>query len=193
MRQTVENKSPKRGGTRTLSRQPWRTVLETPWFILSAIPAAKPGQKPYYCFKIPDSVVVLAMTPKGEVILVRQFRPPRSEYTFELPAGYLNEGESPLKAATRELAEETGYTCDQFFYQGVMRIFSSRMDYTIHTCFGKGARPMTKARIEKGIKRILVPRQKFEEQIMNGTFDSAACIAQYFRAKGLAFYETESL
>lgn len=60
----------------------------------------------------PGSVVVLAVEQSaGEprVLLVRQFRYASGRYLWELPAGGLEKGEPELKAARRELAEETGY------------------------------------------------------------------------------------
>lgn len=50
---------------------------------------------------------VLAKT-DGGVALVRQFRYAYHEEIYEIPAGKLNEGEDPIKAAARELSEETG-------------------------------------------------------------------------------------
>jgi len=55
------------------------------------------------------SVVVLARTPDGRVVLVRQYRYPAGESLWELTAGGLEPGEKPLAAARRELLEETGY------------------------------------------------------------------------------------
>jgi ADP-ribose pyrophosphatase len=43
------------------------------------------------------------------VLLVRQFRLPAAKELWELPAGRLDPGETPLRAARRELIEETGY------------------------------------------------------------------------------------
>ena len=57
----------------------------------------------------PGAVAVLAVTSEQKVILVRQFRYAIGQVTIELPAGKLEKGENPLEAATRELAEETGY------------------------------------------------------------------------------------
>jgi len=42
------------------------------------------------------------------------FRLPAGKELWELPAGKLDEGETPLVAAKRELAEETGYTAKQW-------------------------------------------------------------------------------
>lgn len=55
------------------------------------------------------SAVMLARDGRGHVLLVRQFRLPAGRLLWELPAGRLDPGESPLRAAKRELAEETGY------------------------------------------------------------------------------------
>ena len=55
------------------------------------------------------SAVMLAVDKKKRVLLVRQYRLPAEKYLWELPAGRLDPGETPLQAAKRELKEETGY------------------------------------------------------------------------------------
>jgi ADP-ribose pyrophosphatase len=57
----------------------------------------------------PGSVVILAVH-QGKVLLERQYRHAAERYLWELPAGRIDPGESPLAAAKRELLEETGYT-----------------------------------------------------------------------------------
>jgi len=57
----------------------------------------------------PQAVAVVAVDDDGHVLLVRQYRPALRRYELEVPAGLLDvEGEEPLAAAQRELAEETG-------------------------------------------------------------------------------------
>lgn len=59
------------------------------------------------------SVVVLAVDDSGStprVLLERQYRHAANDYLWELPAGRIDPGEPELKAAQRELLEETGYT-----------------------------------------------------------------------------------
>ena len=45
---------------------------------------------------------------RDRVFLIRQYRYPLDDYIWEIPAGTLEEGESPEECAARELEEETG-------------------------------------------------------------------------------------
>lgn len=55
------------------------------------------------------STVMMPVDEKGRILLVRQYRLPARQYLWELPAGRVDEGETVLQAAKRELVEETGY------------------------------------------------------------------------------------
>ena len=56
----------------------------------------------------PGAVAVVALTDRGEVVVVRQFRAAAGDWMVEIPAGRLDPGEDPRAAAERELEEETG-------------------------------------------------------------------------------------
>jgi ADP-ribose pyrophosphatase len=56
----------------------------------------------------PGSAVMMAIDEKKRILLVRQYRLPARQFLWELPAGRVDPGETPLKAARRELIEETG-------------------------------------------------------------------------------------
>lgn len=51
---------------------------------------------------------IAALTPENEIYMIRQFRYAMGEELWELPAGKLEPGEDPEKAAHRELGEECG-------------------------------------------------------------------------------------
>ena len=52
---------------------------------------------------------ISARPDSGRLILIRQFRIPLEAWVYEFPAGLVDPGETPERAALRELAEETGY------------------------------------------------------------------------------------
>ena len=56
----------------------------------------------------PKSVVLVPIPEPGHVTLVRQFRYPVHAALWELPAGSVDQGESPEQAARRECHEEIG-------------------------------------------------------------------------------------
>lgn len=66
-------------------------------------------------FEIKRSIVrhagsaVVLVTQNNSALLVRQYRLPAAKKLWEIPAGRLDPGETPLQAARRELTEETGY------------------------------------------------------------------------------------
>jgi ADP-ribose pyrophosphatase len=62
----------------------------------------------------PGSVVVLPVLRDGRILMIRQYRHAARQYLWELVAGRIDEGESPRKAAARELIEETGYRARKF-------------------------------------------------------------------------------
>lgn len=64
--------------------------------------------------KASRAAAALPITDKGTVVLVKQFRYPAGEELIEIPAGVVEEGESPLECMKRELEEETGYTATQW-------------------------------------------------------------------------------
>jgi 8-oxo-dGTP pyrophosphatase MutT (NUDIX family) len=63
----------------------------------------------------PGAVAILAMDEDGRILVLRQYRHPIRMRDWELPAGLLDlEGEDPLEAAKRELAEEADLQADSW-------------------------------------------------------------------------------
>lgn len=71
------------------------------------IPGGKMAKREYLTH--PGAVGVLAFATPDKILLVKQFRYPVGEFTYEIPAGKLAPGEDPLACVKRELEEEAGY------------------------------------------------------------------------------------
>jgi ADP-ribose pyrophosphatase len=67
------------------------------------------GEHTFHIADAADGVLVIALTPGGDLVMVEQWRHPLQRVTLELPSGIMNPGESPEQAGIRELREETGY------------------------------------------------------------------------------------
>ena len=66
----------------------------------------------------PGAALIVPFLSKDKIILLRQYRAVISSYIYELPAGTLDKGESPLSCARREIVEETGFAAKKLIYLG---------------------------------------------------------------------------
>ena len=64
---------------------------------------------------IPDGVVIYSLFGEkaDKLIMVKQFRYPLNDYTYELPAGLIDPGESVKETAIREMMEELKISREQ--------------------------------------------------------------------------------
>ena len=63
----------------------------------------------YETVRHPGSCAILPILSPSTLLLLRQFRPSIGKTLWEIPAGTMERGESPLCCARREVEEETGY------------------------------------------------------------------------------------
>jgi ADP-ribose pyrophosphatase YjhB (NUDIX family) len=129
-------------------------VFQTPWF--EVLSRRIPGSdRPHYSIHASDFVAIVAVTPAGELLMVRQFRPTVGAHTLELPAGHVEPGETPEIAARKELVEETGYEAEQFELIATLSPSTARFTNRMWCFFAANARRRTDAQIEDGMEPVL--------------------------------------
>ncbi len=67
----------------------------------------------YHVFEVAPAVVVVPVLPDGSIVMLWQYRYPHGETHWEVPAGRIDDGETPEAAAHRELLEETGHVAGE--------------------------------------------------------------------------------
>jgi ADP-ribose pyrophosphatase len=166
----AENVAKNAGWPKIVSR---RTTRLSPWVeIVERAVKFTPGAKPelYHAISQTDYVAIVARTPDGTIPIVRQYRPAREDFTWELPAGTLDKDEQPIDCCRRELLEETGFPAQSVHALGSYVPCTARLSNQIHTFFVEtGPRPKQPA-IEAGIDLRLVSMDELAKLILTNEF-----------------------
>jgi 8-oxo-dGTP pyrophosphatase MutT (NUDIX family) len=141
-----------------MSIKPWRrvgnrTVLRDRWLHLRAEAWETPAGvtlDPWWMLDWADWVHVVALTSDDRLVLVRQFRPGVQAATLELPGGMAEAGETPLQAAQREFAEETGHAAAEWRMVSALPPEPAHSSNTIHFVLALGCRPATGQALDAG-------------------------------------------
>jgi len=127
------------------------------------------------------SVVVLAVDdskPIPRILLERQYRHAAQDYLWELPAGRIDPGEAELKAAKRELIEETGYRAEK--WRRIFRFYASPgfMAETMAVYLAMGLRRgEAEPEDDEVIQIRMVPLAQALKMVLNGTIHDAKTIS----------------
>jgi ADP-ribose pyrophosphatase len=105
-----------------------RTVYRGPVFWITTDMVREPGgiRARRDIVRHSGSIVVLAVDDsrhEPRILLERQYRHAAQNFLWELPAGRIDQGESDLAAAKRELLEETGYTASD--WRRILKYYAS--------------------------------------------------------------------
>jgi ADP-ribose pyrophosphatase len=102
---------------------------------------ARPKPQDFFVINAPDWVNVIALTPDGRLVLVRQFRYGIDDFSVEIPGGVIDLGEDPVAAGVRELREETGYVGTSARLLGRVHPNPAMQNNRCHLVLVEGARP----------------------------------------------------
>jgi ADP-ribose pyrophosphatase len=134
---------------------------------------------PYYVIERPDAAIVFPLTESGEVVLVRQYRPPLEMMELGLPAGLVEAGERPEEAARRELAEETGYTGGEWDLLGSLASSPSLKDNWAYLFLARDVEETTAPDPDEHelVEVVKVPVEELADLVHSGKIVSSSGVA----------------
>ena len=170
----------KRAKARLLSS---RTVYRGPVFTVTTDYVEEPGgiRVRRDVIHHSGSVVVLAVDEDlaaPRILLERQYRHAANSHLWELPAGRIDPGEHALKAARRELLEETGYTATN--WRRILKFYVSPgfVAETMSVFLATGLRAgKAQPEADEIIYKRLVPLPTALNMVLRGTIRDAKTIS----------------
>lgn len=149
-------------------------LIKDRWLKLRADTCKMPnGQMvdPYYVLEYPDWVNVVAITVDKQIVFVKQYRHALQQTLLELPCGNVEPGdETPMRAASRELLEETGYACTKLIQIGKLSPNPATHTNLTYCFLGIGAKRESEPKLDETeqIQTILIPIDKAMDIIEKG-------------------------
>lgn len=125
-------------------RGPWRRIAtrliwHSQWYDLrqDAVRTHTGATITYTYQDHPGAVMVVPLTPDGQVVMLYHYRYLLAGWSWEVPAGGIHPGETARAAAARELAEEAGYAAGELVplggYYPSKSVSNERLDLFLAT------------------------------------------------------------
>ena len=165
-------------------------LIRRPWMVARRDHVRLPSgaeHPEFYVLEYPDWVNIIAITKEGKMVLERQYRHARQLVGWELPAGVIEEGEEPLKAAQREMWEETGYTGGEWSHFMTLCPNASACTNVSHTFIARGVERSDTQHLEQteDIAVYEIEENEVLRMLKEGEFHQALMAAPLWRY----FYE----
>jgi len=125
-----------------------------------------------------DCVLILAFE-GDKLLLVKQWRYPANESLWELPSGFINKSETPLKAARRELQEESGLIPLKIKSLGVFLTWPSFSTQKIFLFYANKFRmgKISHDKTESDLKSRFIPYKQVLRFVKKGTMKTSSTLA----------------
>ncbi len=149
-----------------------------PWYEQIEKEVLLPGEddpQVFYSIKPADYVTALAQTNDNKIIILKQYRPAIEDYTYELPSGHLEKGETPREAIIREVEEETSCRTDNVTLLGEVIPDTGRLENRLWAFYIDNLEIIKRLKPEEndGIEVCPVSHTEFFEMINEGRFNHA--------------------
>ena len=151
----------------------WTILDQRPWLLVENHTVELPDGRlisDWPWIITPDFVNVVAVTADEHFICFRQVKYGVEGTTLGIVGGFVEEGEEPLKAAQRELLEETGYESADWTHLGSYRVDPNRGVAMAHLYLARQARFVTPPNADdlEEQELLLLTRSEVERALAQG-------------------------
>ena len=130
-----------------------------------------------------DTVCMVPLDAEGSVLLVRQYRKPTESALLEVPAGGIEEGETPEQAAMRELQEEVSHVAGNLTPMAGFWLAPGWCDEYMYAFLATDLQPSSLEQdFDEMVDMIRVPLAETLELIEKGVIQDAKSIASLLQA-----------
>jgi ADP-ribose pyrophosphatase len=140
----------------------------------------------YYFSRLGDVVMVMALTPQNEVVLVRQYKHGIGEIMLELPGGIQQTDKTIIQSALNELEEETGIkvTADKLIPLGKIAINPTKLKQVTYGFIAFNAEFNSKQKFDatEDIQVITLPAHEVLKKAIYGEIWSTDSLNFIFKA-----------
>lgn len=127
--------------------EPWqihgeRTVYDNPWVKLSLVDVEPPGVERFehHVVKLQHVAIAAVLDDQDRVLMMWRYRFVPDSFGWELPGGIVDQGESALQAALREVEEETGWRPNSLAHVVTYQPMVGMVDSPHEIFVGQGAK-----------------------------------------------------
>jgi ADP-ribose pyrophosphatase len=132
----------------------------------------------------PGGAGALPLFADGTTILVKQYRYPIRRFSLEIPAGRIDDGQSPIETAARELEEETGFKAANL---SLISAFYSTPGFCEEKLYVYLATELTATRqhldFDEEVELVRIPLLDALEMVRIGEIDDAKTIIALWHAE----------
>lgn len=176
----------RRGEKNNRTDSPWKTnsgreVYRNPWVTVTEYSVIRPDGTPgiYGVVDPGHNASVVALDASGYVWLAKEYVYPVHDYVLKIASGKVEDGEEPLSAARRELAEEQGIVADTWTALGA---YYTTSGISPQTTFLYLARDLTVGEAQReGTEHMTIQRMPLRDAVaacLNGEIlDAPAALA----------------
>ena len=136
----------------------------------------------FFTLNTRDWINIVALTDDNKFIMVKQHRLGTDEITIETPGGLTESAETPDDTASRELLEETGYSCKNIYLLKKLSVNPAILNNYIYFYFAPHCIKTAEQNLDEAedIEIMLLTKNDIDTMIENGEINHSIIVTAFY-------------